>query len=88
MLAFERSRLKEWVADIKALIAKDLRSIPGWGAHTRCLLPGYYVMRFGRPNTETYLGYAAGLSQPVYVQQQMLVSRHGPELTHAGRCLV
>jgi hypothetical protein len=34
--AFERSRLKEWVADIKMLVNKDLRGIPGWGAHTRC----------------------------------------------------
>jgi hypothetical protein len=33
--AFERSRLKEWIADIKLLIEKDLRGIPGWGAHTR-----------------------------------------------------
>jgi hypothetical protein len=33
--AFERSRLKEWIADIKMLIQKDLRGIPGWGAHTR-----------------------------------------------------
>jgi len=30
----ERSKLPDWVTDIKALIAKDLRSIPGWGAHT------------------------------------------------------
>lgn len=35
MFAFERSKLKEWVADIKALIKEDLRGIPGWGAHTR-----------------------------------------------------
>lgn len=35
MFAFDRSKLKDWVNDIKALIAKDLRGIPGWGAHTR-----------------------------------------------------
>lgn len=36
MFAFDRSKLKDWVADIKQLIKKDLRGIPGWGAHTRC----------------------------------------------------
>jgi hypothetical protein len=77
MFAFERTKLKDWVADIKALIQKDLRSVPGWGAHTRCLLPGYYVMRFGR-SPESLLGYSAGLSQPVYVQQQMLASKATP----------
>lgn len=35
MFAFERTKLKDWVNDIKALIQKDLRGIPGWGAHTR-----------------------------------------------------
>lgn len=35
MFAFERTKLKDWVADIKQLIQKDLRGIPGWGAHTR-----------------------------------------------------
>lgn len=35
MFAFERTKLKDWVADIKELIKKDLRGIPGWGAHTR-----------------------------------------------------
>lgn len=35
MFAFDRSKLKDWVADIKELIKKDLRGIPGWGAHTR-----------------------------------------------------
>lgn len=39
-LAFERARLAEWVADIKALIAKDLEGLPGWGAGQRCFLPG------------------------------------------------
>jgi hypothetical protein len=33
--AFEKARLPEWIADIKHLIKKDLRSIPGWYAHTR-----------------------------------------------------
>lgn len=65
--AFERSRLREWIADIRALIQKDLRGIPGWGAHTRCLLPGYYVMRFGKA-PESYIGNAAGLKEPVYTQ--------------------
>ncbi|WIA15659.1 hypothetical protein OEZ85_002285 [Tetradesmus obliquus] len=77
MFAFERSKLKEWVADIKALIKEDLRGIPGWGAHTRCLLPGYYVMRFGRPS-DTLVGYGSGLQQPVYVQQQMMASKATP----------
>ena len=36
MFAFDRSKLKSWVDDIKQLIKKDLRGIPGWGAHTRC----------------------------------------------------
>ncbi|WIA11663.1 hypothetical protein OEZ85_011764 [Tetradesmus obliquus] len=75
--AFERARLKEWIADIKLLIKKDLRGIPGWGAHTRCLLPGYYVMRFGR-TPESYIGNAAGLKEPVYTQQQMLASKATP----------
>lgn len=35
MFAFERNKLKDWVADIKELIQKDLRGRPGWGAHTR-----------------------------------------------------
>ena len=35
MFAFDRSKLSNWVADIKQLIKKDLRGIPGWGAHTR-----------------------------------------------------
>jgi len=35
MFAFDRSKLKDWVADIKELIKRDLRGIPGWGAHTR-----------------------------------------------------
>lgn len=33
----------------------------------RCLLPGYYVMRFGK-TPESYIGYGTGLKQPVYVQ--------------------
>lgn len=33
--AFEKERLPEWIADIKHLIKKDLRSIPGWFAHRR-----------------------------------------------------
>jgi hypothetical protein len=77
MFAFERTKLKDWIADVKSLIAKDLRSLPGWGAHTRCILPGYYVMRFGRA-PESYIGYGAGLEQPVYVQQQMLASKATP----------
>jgi hypothetical protein len=40
MFAFERTKLKEWITDIKALIKNDLRGIPGWGAHTRCGAPG------------------------------------------------
>lgn len=35
MFAFERAKLKDWIADIKKLIKDDLRGIPGWGAHTR-----------------------------------------------------
>jgi hypothetical protein len=42
MFAMERTKLKDWVADIKALINKDLRGIPGWGAHTR------WAQQFGR----------------------------------------
>lgn len=33
--AFEKDRLSEWIADIRQIIKKDLRGIPGWGAHTR-----------------------------------------------------
>lgn len=33
--AFEKARLPEWIADIRKLIQKDLRSIPGWFAHRR-----------------------------------------------------
>jgi hypothetical protein len=45
MFAFERTKLKDWVADIKQLIQKDLRGIPGWGAHTRCAQsPRAYVL--------------------------------------------
>lgn len=43
----------------------------------RCILPGYYVMRFGK-TPESYIGYGAGLQQPVYVQQQMLASKATP----------
>eukprot|EP00878_Enallax_costatus_P025086 GHUV01026807.1.p1 GENE.GHUV01026807.1~~GHUV01026807.1.p1 ORF type:complete len:612 (+),score=124.44 GHUV01026807.1:250-2085(+) len=75
--AFEHERLPQVIADIKELIKKDLRGIPGWGAHTRCLLPGYYVFRFG-VTPETYIGNAAGLKAPVYVQQQMLAARGTP----------
>lgn len=38
--AFEHERLPQVIADIKEIIKKDLRGVPGWGAHTRCLLPG------------------------------------------------
>lgn len=43
----------------------------------RCLLPGYYVMRFGK-TPESLIGYGAGIKQPVYVQQQMLASKATP----------
>lgn len=43
----------------------------------RCILPGYYVMRFGK-TPDSYIGYGAGLQQPVYVQQQMLASKATP----------
>lgn len=35
MFAFERAKLKDWIADIRKLIKQDLKGIPGWGAETR-----------------------------------------------------
>ena len=43
----------------------------------RCILPGYYVMRFGK-TPESLIGYGAGIKNPVYVQQQMLASKATP----------
>jgi hypothetical protein len=65
--AFEKKDLASFIADIKALIAKDLKGVPGMHNNGRCLLPGYYVLRFGRA-PESHVGMAAGLSEPVYVQ--------------------
>jgi hypothetical protein len=65
--AFDKARLPEFIADIKALIARDLRGIPGFYAHTRCIPPGYFVLRFGRA-PDSLLAHGAGVQQPVYVQ--------------------
>ena len=65
--AFEKARLSEWITDIKALIAQDLKGLPGYAHAERCLLPGYYVMRFGKP-ADSYIGMSAGLKEVVYVQ--------------------
>ncbi len=65
--AFEKKHLPNVINDIKSLIAKDLRGIPGWGSYMRCLTPGYYVFRFGK-TAESNVGMAANLKEPVYVQ--------------------
>lgn len=65
--AFEKANLSSWIADIKALIAKDLEGLPGLAKGKRCLLPGYYVMRFGKQG-DTLTGFSTGLEEPVYVQ--------------------
>lgn len=57
------------IADIKSLIAKDLKGLPGWGAKVRCMLPGYFVFRFGKSSrAQSDVGMAANLVEPVYVQ--------------------
>ncbi|KAI8472152.1 MAG: hypothetical protein J3K34DRAFT_415296 [Monoraphidium minutum] len=77
--AFEKKRLPQVIADIKAIIAQDLRGLPGWGSATRCLLPGYFVFRFGHTSKkQSDIGMAANLDEPVYVQQQMLASKNTP----------
>ena len=77
--AFEKAQLRDIIADIRKIVAEDLRGIPGWGQHARCLLPGYYVFRFGKNAAgASDVGMAAGLQQPVYVQQQMLASANTP----------
>jgi hypothetical protein len=65
--AFEKERMHEWFADIKRLIAKDLKGLPGMGASQRCLTPGYYVMRFGKA-ADSHVGMAAHIKEPIYVQ--------------------
>ena len=75
--AFEKARLPAVIADIRRIIAHDLKGYPGARAADRCLSPGYYVFRFGK-TPDSLVGMAAGLKQPVYVQQQMLVSRNTP----------
>lgn len=77
--AFEKEHLKNVITDIKALIAKDLKGLPGLFANTRCLMPGYYVFRFGK-GCNSFTGMASGMKEPVYVQQQMLSSRNTPGL--------
>lgn len=77
--AFEHAKLPQVIADIKSIIAKDLKGLKGWGAPTRCLLPGYYVFRFGKTSAkESDVAMSANLKEPVYVQQQMLTSRNTP----------
>ena len=77
--AFEKAHLPGVIADIKRLIAKDLRGLPGWGQNMRCLLPGYYVFRFGKSaNGTANTAMASNMHQPVYVQQQMLASANTP----------
>jgi hypothetical protein len=44
--------------------------------HCRCLLPGYYVMRFGK-TPESYIGNAAGLKEPVYTQVRLVTAVAG-----------
>jgi hypothetical protein len=65
--AFEKARMHEWFADIKRLIANDLKGLPGIGKEGRCLNPGYYVMRFGK-TADSHVGMAAHLKEPIYVQ--------------------
>lgn len=77
--AFEKAKLPQVISDIKSIIAKDLKGLPGWGQQVRCLLPGYYVFRFGKSSREqSDVGMAANLETPVYVQQQMLASKNTP----------
>ena len=77
--AFEKAQLRDVIAGIRRLVAEDLRGLPGWGQHARCLLPGYFVFRFGKNSAgASDVGMAAGLREPVYVQQQMLASANTP----------
>lgn len=55
--AFEKARLPEWIADIKHLIKKDLRSIPGWYAHRRYAAMYSMHRQWGRPPGSAHMQY-------------------------------
>jgi len=50
----------------------------------RCLLPGYYVFRFGK-TAESHVAMAANLKEPVYVQVRAGL-RASAWLLSAGVC--
>jgi hypothetical protein len=72
-MAVEKARIPELIADVKKLIAVDLR---GYGnvpdGSKRCLPPGYFNFRFTNPS-KTLIGPGAGLAQPVHAEVRFLV---------------
>jgi hypothetical protein len=66
-LAIERSSLPAWIADMRSIIAKDLKGLPGLGSSKRCLPGGTFIIRFGQTN-DYNIAMSTGLKEPVYVQ--------------------
>ncbi|KIZ02902.1 hypothetical protein MNEG_5061 [Monoraphidium neglectum] len=77
-MAVEKARIPELIADVKKLIAVDLR---GYGnvpdGSKRCLPPGYFNFRFTNPS-KTLIGPGAGLAQPVHAELTVIYSRSIP----------
>jgi hypothetical protein len=75
-LAIEFSDFRNWVADLRKIIEKDLWEYPA--DRNRCLGPGYIWLRFGH-NTTDHLAMTYDMKRPVYVQSTWLRSRGAPE---------
>lgn len=91
----DQSDLRNWIADVKEVINKDLQNAGTsffnalLGKNKRdCLPPGYFWLRFGNP-TDDYVGLnAAPYKQPVHVQLSLFRNReHGAAPLKNGHVL-
>uniref|UniRef100_A0A383WPT6 D-arabinono-1,4-lactone oxidase C-terminal domain-containing protein n=1 Tax=Tetradesmus obliquus TaxID=3088 RepID=A0A383WPT6_TETOB len=91
----DQSDLRNWIADVKEVINKDLQNAGTsffnalLGKDKRdCLPPGYFWLRFGNP-TDDYVGLnAAPYKQPVHVQLSLFRNReHGAAPLKNGHVL-
>ncbi|KAG0600762.1 hypothetical protein M758_11G058800 [Ceratodon purpureus] len=84
--AIKVSKLEDWVRDVKTIIRAELDEVEarlgaryGAGKVKRCMPPGYFWLRFGKPN-QNLLSTGTGSEDVVFVQWTHLTSALIPNM--------
>ncbi|KAG0594424.1 hypothetical protein M758_UG075900 [Ceratodon purpureus] len=84
--AIKVSQLEDWVRDVKTIIRAELNEVGarlgaryGAGKVKRCMPPGYFCLRFGKPN-QNLLATGTGSEDVVFVQWTHLTSALIPNM--------